>query len=206
MRPRRLSLVLVLVLGSGCASLLEQRADRINEQLEREIIALRIRNTQLTQAADACKEAPTARGDALYTELLQVFSGSEVQVRRDGPSIVVTVPGGLLFSTGSDEIREEAKMVVDLLSVALNLHPETRVMVTGHTDDRPLSGTLKREHGDNWGLSVARAAAFMEALRTYGVAEERFTLAGRGPAEPIADNATPEGRALNRRIVVTLTP
>lgn len=208
-RPNKQALALWLLplLLAACAPLARSGAMRdLNDQLEREIRALRIRNEQLQQATQDCADTAQGRSDALYTELLQVFSGSEVQLAREGAAILLTIPGGLLFSTGSEEIRAEAAMVLDLLSVALTLHPEVKILVIGHTDDRPITGTLKRSHGDNWGLSVARAIAVMNALVAYQVAPERFTVAGRGSAEPIADNATPEGRAINRRIVVRLSP
>ena len=98
-------------------------------------------------------------------------------------------------------------MVSDLLATALKLHADSQVWIVGHTDDDALGGTLKRRFGDNWGLSTARAQAFMRVLvDRFGVDERRFTVSGRGPSHPIATNDTPEGRARNRRLVVVVGP
>lgn len=191
-----------LLLLLGCAHTGE--TDLV-QQLDREVIALRKKNQVLEEQLQACGQGELQT--ALYAELVQVFSGTEVSVQREGARAVVVIPGELLFAPGSTEVRQESAMVSDLLATALNLHPQTQVWIVGHTDDDPLSGTLKRRFGDNWGLAAARAQAFMRLLvDRYGVAEARFSISGRGPAQPIATNDTPEGRALNRRIVVVVGP
>lgn len=197
--------VIVLAL-IGCAWIRpDERQQALIYQLDREVIALQLRNEQLRDQVERCDEAP--QGSALYTELLQVFSGSEVSVAREGEQTVVTIPGSLLFSSGSTTIRSEAIMVIDLLSVALRLHAGAKVRVIGHTDDRPLAGALRRRYGTNWELSVFRAASLMRAMvEDFGVEEERFTIAGRGASQPIATNDTPEGRERNRRLVVIIGP
>lgn len=174
-------------------------------QLDREIIALRGRNEQLKQQLQSCSEGEL--DTAIYAELTQVFSGSEVQVSREGARAIVVIPGSLLFSAGSTDIREEALMVLDLFSVALKLHSEMHVWVIGHTDDDPLTGQLKRRFGDNWGLSTARAWSFMNTMSVdFGIEPSRFTIAGQGSSQPIATNDTDEGRARNRRIVLVIGP
>ncbi len=188
----------------GCAWITQQTPDLVY-QLDREVIALRLRNEQLTDALARCDQP--IEQSTLHTELLQVFSGSEIIVRRKGALTEVVIPGSLLFSSGSTRIRQEALMVLDLLSVALQLHPEAHIWVIGHTDDRPLSGSLKRQYGSNWELSAARAAMFMHTLsEDFSISPERFTIAGRGDTAPIADNGTPEGRELNRRLTVLIGP
>ncbi|MCK6506507.1 OmpA family protein [Myxococcota bacterium] len=175
------------------------------QQLDREVIALRKKNQVLEEQLQACGQGELET--ALYAQLVQVFSGTEVTVHREGARAAVVIPGELLFAPGSTEVRDEAAMVSDLLATALNLHPQTQVWIIGHTDDDPLSGSLKRRFGDNWGLAAGRAQAFMRVLvDRFGVAEARFSISGRGPVHPIATNDTPEGRALNRRIVVVVGP
>ena len=190
----------------GCAWISpESRQQDLIYQLDREIIATKLRNQQLQDALAGCGESQER--NPLYTELLQVFAGSEVSVSREGAQTVVIIPGALLFSSGSTTIRSEAAMVLDLLSVALRLHDSARIRIIGHTDDRPLTGSLKRQYGSNWALSVFRAASFMQIMvEMFEIEEARFTIAGRGPAQPIATNDTPEGREQNRRLVVIIGP
>ena len=194
-----LSLVLWAAL-LGCP----KAADReLVHQLDREILALRERNEALKTQLQSCSAGEL--DTELYAQLNQVFSGTEVQVGRAGVRAVVTIPGELLFAPGSVEVREEARMVLDLLGIALRLHGDTHVWVVAHTDDEALSGALKRRFLDNWGLSTARSRAIMLKLsEDFGVEAERFTIAGRGSSEPVAENDTPEGRAKNRRVVVVI--
>jgi len=192
------------LLLTGCALLRPDRAP-LNHQLEREVIALQMRNEQLRQAVEQCAAQPQPALGALHTELLQIFRDTEVTVTRDASSVQVSVPGDLLFASGTTRVRAEAAMPLDLLGVVLGVHPDVQVEVVGHTDDRSLGGALRRAHTDNWGLSAARAAAVARQLiEAYNVAPERLTIAGRGQTQPIADNATAAGQARNRRIEVRL--
>ncbi len=75
--------------------------------------------------------------------------------------------------------------------------PFRRVMVTGYTDSQGA-------HADNVRRSEARARAVAACLRTGGLHAEHFTIAGKGAAEPVAGNATGEGRAQNRRVEIEL--
>lgn len=191
-----------LLLLTGCP---KPGGEGLVGQLDREVIALRQRNDALKQQLESCSEGEL--DTEIYAELTQVFSGSEVSVSREGARATVVIPGELLFSAGSTEIREEALMILDLFSVALKLHDEMHVWVIGHTDDDPLSGALKRRYGDNWGLSLERARAFKDKLvDAFGVDQARFTIAGQGDTQPLVPNDTPEGRARNRRIVLVIGP
>ena len=82
-------------------------------------------------------------------------------------------------------------------TTGLRLPAHKRVRVEGHTDDAG-----NREH--NIDLSFRRAKAVVEYLKSRGVAPERLEYMGYGGTKPLADNRTPEGRALNRRVQFTL--
>lgn len=175
-------------------------------QLDREVLALGERNKALEARLEDCS-ASDAPASELFTELMQVFSGSEVLVERRGVRTLVTIPGSVLFSPGRVDVRQEAEMVLDLLATGLKLHPEQHIMVIGHTDDQALSGSLRRRYGSNFELSALRAASFMRHLvDRFGVDRTRFTIAGRGPMDPLVSNDTPEGRAQNRRIQLVVGP
>jgi len=198
------ALPLITLLLTGCVSM---RADQaLVNKLDREVIALQQQVRYLEQAAQDCSdlEAPP---DELYLELHQVFSYMGIEVLRDGRASVVTLPGTELFAPGSVRIRDEAEKYLDLLATALGLHPEYRVLVEGHTDDTPITGRLAKSYPTNWELSTARAAAVAVHLaQEYGLSASRFTVAGRAHYAPLADNSTTEGRAMNRRLVFTITP
>jgi chemotaxis protein MotB len=78
-------------------------------------------------------------------------------------------------------------------------HP---VQVEGHTDDQPIATS---HYPSNWQLSGARAAAVVQQLNSAGVSGKRMSLAGYAAQHPVAGNATPSGRAQNRRVEIILT-
>ena len=99
----------------------------------------------------------------------------------------------ILFETGSSEISGASLGLLDRLTFTLRRCPDTRFEVGGHTDS---DGTEEA----NLELSTARARAVVDRLVRAGVRYSRVVAKGYGESQPVADNATPEGRARNRRI------
>ncbi len=201
---RSASLLLSL---SSCATLgVPPATEDLVHQLDREVLALKKRNRMLEKQATSCDD-PAAPPPAIFSELTQVFFQGDVRVERRGATTLVTIPGEKLFASGSVRVRTEADMLLDLLATGLRSHPDHPLRVTGHTDDTALTGRLTRTYPSNWELSTARAAAVARSLMTeYGVSPHRFTVAGRGAFEPIADNSTSAGRSTNRRVVIEILP
>jgi OmpA-OmpF porin, OOP family len=102
---------------------------------------------------------------------------------------------GVTFETGSARLAAESGPTLDAVARGLLANTGVRVRIEGHTDS---TGDAAR----NQTLSEARAAAVREALVARGVAAERLETAGFGPDQPVADNATPEGRQQNRRVAL----
>lgn len=103
----------------------------------------------------------------------------------------------ILFQSGAARIAQESQSALDELAADLQACPNTLVHVEGHTDT----------DGDdqlNLALSVARAEAVVRALVERGVVATRLYAVGYGESKPIATNDTPDGKRLNRRIVVTI--
>lgn len=192
-------LSVLVLLPTGCFSA-GMGNDKLVHQLDREIIACRERVERLEASQNWDSDEPSP----IYAELVQIFAGSEVAVDRQGPVTRVTFSAALLFAARSLRIRSEAGMYLDLMSTALDLHPDFAIEVRGHTDDTPTGGGY---FPTNWELSAARAAAVArELIDEYEVEPARVTISGRGAFEPVADNDTPEGRAANRRVEVYIIP
>ena len=86
-------------------------------------------------------------------------------------------------------------------------HPELKIHVIGHTDNVPIRGNARLRFPTNWELSTARALAAVRFLtERAGVDPRRLGAVGYGEYRPVADNSTPEGRARNRRIAITILP
>lgn len=136
--------------------------------------------------------------DAQAAELRRDL-GSNVDVRNTGRELIVTLPQDILFDIDSAAVRPDLRN--DLLTVAANLnrYPDSTVRVVGHTDN-----TGSAAH--NQGLSERRAAAVASILRNGGVDSRRLVAVGRGMSEPIASNATAEGRRQNRRVEIVIVP
>jgi outer membrane protein OmpA-like peptidoglycan-associated protein len=100
---------------------------------------------------------------------------------------------GINFDSDSDVIRSESKPTIDQVAAMLKANPDLRVAIEGHTDS-----TSTPEH--NQQLSEKRAGAVMQALVTAGVDASRLNAVGYGATRPVATNATPLGRAANRRV------
>lgn len=120
--------------------------------------------------------------------------------RRDG-SVFVTVGAGGAFSSGSAELTGEAREI--LSQIAENgLAPGAKVTITGHTDNVPLANS---PFGDNFGLGAARASAVaQEMVRSGLVRPDQISVVSKGETAPVADNATEDGRAQNRRIEIEI--
>lgn len=100
---------------------------------------------------------------------------------------------GLFFASGDSTLSPESLLELERLAWLLSERLTMRIEITGHTDS---TGTFER----NKALSLSRARAVAQYLLGRGISEDRLTVQGLGPTQPIADNRTPEGRALNRRV------
>jgi chemotaxis protein MotB len=205
----RRSLLVLPAMGlaalSGCIPMSMRKESDLVQSLDREVIALQQENARLRKQLERC-DTDGRPPPEIYTELRQILGGREdASVSRTDRVTRVTLAGASMFAPGSTRLRAEAEAVMDLLSTALNLHTQTFAMVVGHTDDQPTSGRLKRTYPTNWELSTARAAAVVRSLsEEWGVSPHRFTAGGRAEWHPIADNATAEGREINRRVEVLI--
>jgi chemotaxis protein MotB len=129
----------------------------------------------------------------------EIASGSIDVEQRDG-RVFVTVGEGGAFASGSADLTPAAEELVRKLELAADRAVE--IVVTGHTDNVPLGGSTFR---DNWELASARAASVVRAIEESGlVPNAKLVATSMGETDPIADNATPEGRAKNRRVEIEI--
>lgn len=148
-------------------------------------------------AAEAAGVAENQLQAALQSELQQGLVEVE---RRDG-KVVVTVGAGGAFSSGKAEITDQAREIMNRISV-VSMGAESSITVSGHTDDVPISNTAYR---DNWDLAAARASSVVQAMQDTGmVSAGRMKAVSYGETQPVASNSTPEGREENRRIVIEI--
>ncbi len=135
---------------------------------------------------------------------LAAFLAKEIQeglvaVQEDANKSVVTIRGDGLFEPGSATISDDYLPLLQRIGEALNALPG-QVQVIGHTDNRPIHSIRFQS---NWHLSLERARSVSQLLARY-LPAVRISADGRAETEPIASNDTPEGRARNRRVEITL--
>ena len=144
---------------------------------------------------------------ALVTNLkrsLDNIDDEDVQVDVRGGKVHVSISDNMLFSSGSSRLNSASAGVLDKVSRVLNDHENISVIVEGHTDNVPVNSASIE---DNWELSTMRAASVVRQLvNDFGVDPYRLTAAGRADNDPRGDNSTAQGRAMNRRTEIVITP
>lgn len=117
--------------------------------------------------------------------------------------VLITLNGALLFDSAEVAIRQDSIPLVDKVGDILKNYSEHMIEITGYTDSVPLYGHPK--YDDNWDLSTGRAKSVMNYLvQNKGLNMNKMKASGRGENDPIADNGTAEGRALNRRVEIKI--
>jgi chemotaxis protein MotB len=141
----------------------------------------------------------------LVTDLQEEVTAGQIEIEQLRDGIRLNLAQDILFPSGSVSLQSSGEAVLRKVSTRLRTVTH-RVEVQGHSDDVPLSRSLARRYGSNWELAAARASQVVRLFESEGVEPARLTVVSFGPWAPVADNDTPEGRALNRRIEIRLIP
>ncbi len=129
----------------------------------------------------------------------------DINIKVDKGVVYIDISDKLLFKSGSYEVADKAKDVLGKVAAVLKNQPDIEFMVEGHTDNVAYKSNAYLT--DNWDLSVKRATSVVRILKDqYGIAPSKMTAAGRGEFLPVADNATADGRAANRRTRIVILP
>ena len=137
------------------------------------------------------------------TEALVGFNSNELSVSIKNGKVYVSLQENLLFPSGSAVVNPKGKQALGKLAEVLNNNPDITVDIEGHTDSVPIRGRYQ----DNWALSTARATSIVRILTTdYQVDPVRVIASGHSSYDPVQTNSTADGRALNRRTEIILSP
>jgi outer membrane protein OmpA-like peptidoglycan-associated protein len=129
----------------------------------------------------------------LYLDKQRAELERVAQVKKTENGLLVQMKNDILFDTGSDAIKAEGIVELNKMADILAKYSDDRVKIEGHTDS---AGDAKH----NQVLSEKRAGAVKTVLVSRGVQEKQIEVYGYGETKPVADNATSEGRAKNRRV------
>ena len=137
--------------------------------------------------------------DQQEAELRSQLQASGVSVSRAGDQIILNLPSNITFATDQDQLNAGFLPVLGSVAIVLNKYPRTLLDIDGHTDDQ---GSEQY----NQALSERRAISVAQYLGSRGIDQRRLLVVGFGETRPIASNATPEGRAQNRRVEIRISP
>ena len=129
-------------------------------------------------------------------EMEQATAGTGIGISQTTDNqLKVDIPADVSFDVGRYAIKPNMRPVLDRLASTLNQHPVTTVTIIGHTDSTGSDSV-------NDPLSINRAASTRDYLVQRGVSAQRIAVDGRGSRQPVADNTTAAGRAMNRRVEI----
>jgi chemotaxis protein MotB len=170
--------------GAGSGSPTELEVEQRRQEAERELAEEAL--GELQDVREAVEGAAETQG-----------VGENIAYRFDGRGLVLSLTNSsVLFDSGRAELKLSGQVVLQTIVPALQGIPN-ELMIEGHTDD---VGTADA----NYSLSADRANAVRRFLAQQGGFDGRLQIAGWGEERPIADNSTPEGRAMNRRVEITI--
>lgn len=141
-----------------------------------------------------------ALGQRIQAALSELVRQKLVTVRRGPTYVEVEIQSDILFASGAAAPSPVATATVRKLGAMLRDEPNA-LRVEGYTDDQPIRTA---QFPSNWELSAARAAGVVHVLAAEGVPPGRMAVSGYGQHQPIADNATAQGRNANRRVVLVI--
>ena len=153
-----------------------------------------------------------AHKDSLNMALVMNLKGAigdlndqDINIKVDKGVVYIDISDKLLFKTAKYNVTPEAKAVLGKVATVLKNQPDIEFMVEGHTDNVEYKGgglVL-----DNWDLSVKRSTSVVRILqKEYGLDPAKMAAAGRGEYNPVGENSTKEGRAINRRTRIVILP
>lgn len=178
----------------------EQRLKRLQK-----LVKDRSQRVEELEGIIAAKDAKMRSLKDAISAALTNFEGNGLTVEQRDGKVYVSMENKLLFESGSWAVNNRGREAVNALGNVLAQNKEIAVLIEGHTDNVPYSGSGNIE--SNWDLSTKRATAIVNILtQNENIPKDNLTAAGRGPFAPIASNSTTDGKAKNRRIEVILTP
>jgi chemotaxis protein MotB len=152
------------------------------------------------------REEMDALRAALDDQLKDNANRQQVLISQVEGHTLIEVGGDILFASGEADLTPEGETIVRDISAALSRFADYRIRVEGHTDDRPIGPRLKDKFASNWALSGARAAAVVRYMAdSLRIEPARIEAVGYGRHRPIAENASKEGRAKNRRVEIVVS-
>ncbi|REJ83001.1 MAG: flagellar motor protein MotB [Bacteroidetes bacterium] len=193
------------------------------DKIKKDSLALHDRESRVNELQSSLKEKEQKvkelqdilnKGDSTVNALRKVvsdallgFQGNGLSVNVKDGRVYVSMEERLLFASGSTVIEKKGEEALRELGRVLEKNKEINILVEGHTDNVPISGTLSSGAKDNWELSVLRATSVVKIILNSGsIDPTRLTATGRGQFMPVDPANTADARRKNRRTEIILSP
>ena len=199
---------------SELEQVLKAKSDSLSQNisdLRQKVSALELENKILKAdivTLQKVKEEKVKEVSSTYEQLLQnmksEISQGQVTISELKGKLTVNMEAAILFDSGKADVKEDGLTILQKMVGTLKGVTDKAIRIEGHTDNVTISGVLTRTFPTNWELSAARAINVARYLQQQGLNPAILSAAAFGEYKPVADNATKEGRAKNRRIEITL--
>ena len=164
-----------------------------------ELEGLRSTPRELPPDQKLAELAPSLRH--LTEELKEEIAKGSIELNLEARGLVISLKEAAFFPSGDSAVKTEAYRIVEKVANTLKVIPNP-IRLEGHTDSIPIHNARFR---NNWELSAARSVAMLELLHShFGIAPHRMAIVGYADAIAVESNDTPEGRAKNRRVDITI--
>ena len=184
--------------AAGDAATRSQELDKIRGEKEATDVEL----LELRKQRDAA-EKRIAAFKALQDKFRALTSTGKLEVLFRNGQMVLKLPSGILFPSGSDELSRDGLTALTEVFNVLLPYKDRRFVIAGHTDAVPIKSSKFK---NNWYLSTARAIRVLQFMIDSGFGAKNLAASGYGEFDPIAPNDTDANRELNRRIEIILVP
>lgn len=195
------SVVVVALMATGCSNkkLIAQKDQQI-ESMQGEMETL--------EAQLAAERERTAQLNADLERAMSDLSKKEtVWIQEREGMMQITIDGSVTFNQSSTSLKPEGMDILNRIMNVVQNYSDRSVLIEGHTDNVPIAQQFRQIYPSNWELSTTRAHVVRRyVLDTYDVDPSRVGAVGYGEYRPVASNDTADGRAQNRRVVLTITP
>ena len=161
---------------------------------------------ELKEAIEELEQAQMEESEQMAEAIQEAIDerdlGKEIDVEFTSQYVQLTLKGSLLFDSGSTELKADVLPVLDQVGVILQRYPGSIIEIEGHTDNVPMSGA---KYSNNDEVSSGRAVSVCNYLLSITNLDPALVKhSGRGEYVPVADNSTPEGRTMNRRVEIKI--
>lgn len=173
----------------------------------RDLEIFRKRTLELEQSNKEAQERIREIHNHLTKSLTEEMINQKVDLSYSNEQLEIRFSQELLFASGHVELQSLGVQVLDRLGSLLTGLPNLSIEVQGHTDNVPIGPRLEKRFPTNWELSASRASRVVRHLSNHlGNPGPKIAAIGFSDTQPVADNETEEGRALNRRIEIIIRP